>query len=265
MESLRHQAKNCIEATDLNAKINLSNACHEALNNNLLIIDPNEHIKCDDLKPGRPAKPILVSPDKVPKRGLATIEGRIALIHAIAHIEFNAINLAWDAVSRFSDMPEQYYRDWSKVAYEETLHFNLLREHLCSYGYEYGDFEAHDGLWQMAERTKGDVLIRMALIPRVLEARGLDVTPSMIKKFESIQDQKTADILNRIYTDEIGHVKIGSYWFNYLCQNRSLEPKAYFQGLIEQYFSDGLRGPFNFEARQAAGFSSAELKWLNTI
>lgn len=265
MESVRQLAMDCISAKEVDRKICLSFDCYEKLQAGLLSTTLDKKATAVEIIPGRPAKPTLVNPDRVPKRGFANIESRAALIHAIAHIEFNAINLAWDAVARFKNLPEEYYRDWARIAFEETQHFCMLQEHLKGYGHQYGDFEAHDGLWQMADRTKHDPLVRMALVPRVLEARGLDVTPGLIKKFKNIGDQKTVSILNKIYEDEIGHVEIGSRWFNYFCRQRDLEPRSTFKDLIEQYFPDGLRGPFNLEARQHAGFSSSELDWLETM
>ncbi len=265
MESLRQLAKECLEINDVKNKITMSFDCHKKLQDGLLSIDSDELLNTHDIIPGRPLKPEIVLAELVPKRGFGNMKDQAALFHAIAHIEFNAINLAWDAVSRFNNMPDQYYKDWAKVGQEEALHFCMLKEHLNKYGYDYGDFAAHDGLWQMAERTKQDPLVRMAMVPRVLEARGLDVTPGMIKKFENIGDDKAVKMLSKIYEDEIGHVKIGSRWFNYLCQQRSLDSKDTFRELIGQYFPDGLRGPFNLNARQDAGFSSSELSWLKNI
>jgi uncharacterized ferritin-like protein (DUF455 family) len=212
--------------------------------------------------PGRPAKPVLVSPLEVGKRSMRTIEGRAALIHALTHIEFNAINLALDAIWRFSDMPENYYRDWLKVAAEEAYHFSLLNTHLKTLGFEYGDFTGHNSLWEMVDRTKDDVLARMALVPRTMEARGLDATPSTRNKFAQVGDMAMAEILDIILRDEISHVAIGNYWFNWLCEQRKLEPIATFDSLCKQYNAPKLRPPFNLEARRQAGFSEAELMRL---
>lgn len=209
--------------------------------------------------PGRPQKPRLVHPGRVPKRGLGSDQGRVALIHAVAHIEFNAINLALDAVCRFPGLPADYYDDWLSVAGEEALHFQMLTERLAEHGAAYGDLDAHDGLWEMAKRTDHDPLSRMALGPRLMEARGLDVTPGMIERLESVGDTRTVRILKKILQDEIGHVEKGSRWFRWLCEQRGLDPDAHFLKLIQDYVKGSLRGPFNLEARREAGFSDYEL------
>lgn len=212
--------------------------------------------------PGRPAKPILVSPLSVKKRSMRTVEGRAALVHALAHIEFNAINLALDAIWRFAAMPAQYYADWLQVAAEEAYHFSLLNAHLHSLGYQYGDFDGHNSLWEMVDRTKDDVLARMALVPRTMEARGLDANPALRNKLAQAGDQAAADILDIILRDEIGHVAIGNTWFNWLCAQRQLAPVATFQALCLQYQAPKLRPPFNLDARRKAGFSEDELALL---
>ncbi len=215
--------------------------------------------------PGHPMKPVLVAPVDVPKRRLNTKEGLAALIHAITHIEFNAINLAWDAVYRFRDLPQAFYHDWITVAVEEAHHFQLLRGRLNELGCDYGDFPAHNSLWDMAARTAFDPLVRMALVPRVLEARGLDVTPGLIKRMRQAGDEKTAAVLEIILRDEIGHVAIGSRWFKYLCQRRGLDSEQTFHTLAGQYFSGQVSGPFHYESRQQAGFSMEELKALEQM
>jgi uncharacterized ferritin-like protein (DUF455 family) len=212
--------------------------------------------------PGRPDKPELVHPRKVPKRGFNSESARIRLVHAIAHIEFNAINLALDAVYRFRGMPKKYYSDWLHVADEEALHFTLLNDYLISKGSSYGDYAAHNGLWEMAVKSDHDVLVRMALVPRVLEARGLDVTPGMINKLQAAGDTALVDILEVIYRDEIGHVQIGSHWFNELCKQRSVSPHATFDRLLDEYMEDAVFGPFDKATRSQAGFSSQEIKDL---
>ena len=215
--------------------------------------------------PGRPGRPLLVHPRDVIQRKLASDEGRAALIHAIAHIEFNAINLALDAVYRFREMPDDYYTDWLQVAVEEAYHFGLLRERLATLGYAYGDFPAHNGLWEMAIKTADDVLIRMALVPRVLEARGLDVTPGMMERLRQVGDDQTVALLEIILHDEIGHVAIGSRWFFHACAERGMEPEATFIGLLEEYMQGQLRGPFHEEARLKAGFSQEEITRLTRL
>lgn len=212
--------------------------------------------------PGRPEKPTLIAPLLVKRRAMNTIEGRAALVHALAHIEFNAINLSLDAIWRFNDMPRQYYADWLKVAAEEAYHFTLLSTHLQSLGFNYGDFDAHNSLWEMVDKTKADVLARMALVPRTMEARGLDALPALRAKLAQAGDIAAAEILDITLRDEVGHVSIGNYWFNYLCEQRHLEPLAIFEQLCKEYVAPKLRGPFNLEARRAAGFTEAELSRL---
>lgn len=228
-----------------------------------LHLEVTAQLASDKTIPGRPAKPELVSPLRVEKRSMRTPEGRAAMIHAIAHIEFNAINLALDAIWRFADMPTAYYADWLKVAAEEAYHFNLLHTHLQKMGYQYGDFTGHNSLWEMAERTNEDVLARMALVPRTMEARGLDASMPLRNKFAQIGDTAVAEILDIILRDEIGHVAIGNHWFNWLCESRHLAPIATFEQLCQQYKAPKLRGPFNLEARRLAGFSEAELALLD--
>ena len=209
--------------------------------------------------PGRPARPALVPPREVKQRSMASIEGRAALIHALAHIEFNAINLALDAIWRYADMPDDFYTDWLKVADEEAFHFMLLSAHLQSLGYAYGDFDAHNSLWEMAEKTAGDLLARMALVPRTLEARGLDATPGVRNKLAQAGDVAAAGILDIILRDEIGHVEIGNRWYRWLCERQGLDMRAAYRSLALIYKAPVLRGPFNLEARRQAGFSDGEL------
>ena len=212
--------------------------------------------------PGRPTRPLLVHPSALKNRAVGTVEGRASLIHALAHIEANAINLALDMVWRFDGLPETFYRDWFQVAQEEALHFQLLERHLVTLGYAYGDFPAHDGLWDMAAKTRSDVLARLALVPRTLEARGLDATPAIRNKLVSVGDQRGAQILDIILRDEIGHVTIGNRWYRYLCTQRGLDPIATYAELARQYNAPVQKGPFNLPARRAAGFDEAELAAL---
>lgn len=212
--------------------------------------------------PGRPAKPELVSPLAVKRRAMNTPEGRAILIHALAHIEFNAINLALDAIWRFADMPLAYYADWLKVADEEAYHFSLLSKHLQSVGFAYGDFPAHNSLWEMAAKTGNDVLARIALVPRTMEARGLDASPAVRAKLAQAGDMAAAQILDIILRDEIGHVAIGNHWYNWLCEQRGLEPISTYAELAVKYEAPVMRGPFNMDARRAAGFSESELAAL---
>ncbi|MGE5337491.1 MAG: ferritin-like domain-containing protein [Gemmatimonadota bacterium] len=213
--------------------------------------------------PGRPERPLLVAPARVAGRGVGTKEGRAALVHSLAHIEFNAINLALDIVWRFARMPDDFYVDWTGVAQEEARHFQMLCAHLARLGCAYGDFPAHDGLWEMAEKTKADVLARLALVPRTLEARGLDVSPAIRSKLASVGDQEGAEILDVILRDEIGHVAIGNRWYRWVCADRGLDPIAAHARLVQQHGAPAPRGPFNLEARRAAGFDDAELAELD--
>ena len=212
--------------------------------------------------PGQPDKPELVAPRDLPRRRNSAETGVATLIHAVNHIEFNAINLALDAVARFAGLPDDYYGDWMRVAFEESQHFTLLREHLMSLGYDYGSFPAHNGMWEMAQKTHHDPLIRMALVPRVLEARGLDVTPKMMEKLRGTGDLRAVEILEVILREEIGHVAIGTRWFNYLCEQRDVATLTTFKDLLDNYFDGELRGPFHTEARKQAGFTDAEMALL---
>jgi uncharacterized ferritin-like protein (DUF455 family) len=212
--------------------------------------------------PGRPARPELVAPSAVPRRRLGSEEGRAALVHAIAHIEFNAINLALDAVCRFRDMPEQYYLDWISVAEDEARHFQLLHKRLAQLGKKYGNYPAHNGLWEMAEKTADSCLVRMALVPRVLEARGLDVTPGMIERLRSVGDSETIAALEVILAEEVRHVAIGTHWFNFCCKRENKPPAETFLELLRSHFTGSIRGPFNLAARTEAGFTQAEMDGL---
>ena len=212
--------------------------------------------------PGRPPRPRLVAPADVPRRSPFTPEGRAALLHSVAHIEFNAINLALDAVWRFAGMPEAFYRDWLRVAAEEALHFTLLAEHLATLGHAYGDFDAHDGLWTMAEKTAGDIVARMALVPRTLEARGLDATPPMQARLARAGDARAVEILDVILRDEVGHVAIGNRWYGWLCERDGLDPLAHYAVLAAHHGAPRLKPPFNLPARKAAGFTDAEIAAL---
>ncbi|WP_442592291.1 ferritin-like domain-containing protein [Parapusillimonas sp. JC17] len=225
-------------------------------------IGEDEVLACRNGVPGRPARPQLVEPQKVKTRSMGSPEGRAALIHSLAHIEFNAINLALDILWRFPSMPAQFYLDWARVAREEAHHYSLLSSHLTDLGYAYGDMPAHDGLWEMAERTRNDLLARLALVPRTLEARGLDASPLVRNKLAGVGDHAGARIIDIILRDEIGHVSIGNRWYRYLCEQRGLDPLAEFQHLAAAYRAPRLRGPFNLEARRAAGFTEDELQVL---
>jgi uncharacterized ferritin-like protein (DUF455 family) len=227
-----------------------------------ITVDSHRELTPQHPLPGRPSHPLLVMPRLLKRRSMVTAEGRAILIHAMAHIEFNAINLALDAVWRFPNMPQEYYADWLSVAGEEAQHFILLSDHLVDLGYQYGDFPAHNSLWEMAFKTQSDVLARIALVPRIMEARGLDASPQVRAKLAQAGDLSGAQIMDRILTDEIGHVAIGNRWYAYLCAERNLNPISTFDELSLKYAAPALRGPFNMAARRAAGFSEAELKLL---
>ena len=214
---------------------------------------------------GRPPLPRLVPPADLPRRTPFTVEGRAALLHAVAHIEFNAINLALDAIWRFAGMPQAYYLDWLHVAAEEAHHFTLVRDHLQTLGHDYGDFDAHDGLWAMCERTAADPLARMALVPRTLEARGLDATPPMQARLAKAGDMHAVAILDVILREEVGHVAIGNRWYRFLCERDALDPVGTYDLLAARYAAPRLRGPFNVAARLAAGFTRDEIDALQRL
>ncbi|MDD4905471.1 MAG: ferritin-like domain-containing protein [Methylobacter tundripaludum] len=210
-----------------------------------------------------PEKPELLAPRQMSRRKLTTPDGIAAFFHAIAHVEFVAIYLAWDILYRFRGMPEQFYQDWLRVADEEAQHFALIRTHLLAMQVDYGDLPAHSGLWDHAKDTADDLPGRLAMVPRCMEARGLDVTPALIEKFKILGDDASVAILTRILTDEVGHVELGSYWFKFVCQQRGFEAEAKYRELIDRYYVGGKpKGPFNRELRKVAGFSDAEIDWL---
>jgi uncharacterized ferritin-like protein (DUF455 family) len=254
-------AGSCIGCAGVDEKLARTDATAADFAAGALTLDPAEDAAPIGI-PGRPARPRLVSPRELPQRGLGSAEGRIALVHAVAHIEFNAINLAWDAVYRFRGMPSDYYRDWVTVAVDEARHFRLLRARLRELGHDYGDFDAHDGLWEMAARTSAACIERMAIVPRVLEARGLDVTPAMIARLRHAGDDTTADILAVILREEVAHVAAGSRWFAWCCERDRLDPEQTFARFVAQHAGGAIRGPFNEPARRQAGFSAAELRSL---
>lgn len=228
-----------------------------AVDSHVVLLEP-----ASESLPGRPQKPLIVPPQQVKQRSLNTPEGRATLLHALAHIEFNAINLALDIIWRYTDMPDSFYGDWLCVAYEEVLHFELLSQRLQELGYDYGDFPAHDGLWDMAERTKTDVVARLALVPRTLEARGLDACPLVRAKLAQAGDHESAAILDIILRDEVGHVALGNKWYRWLCLQKEMDAITIYPDLALKFRAPRLRGPFNLEARLAAGFLPEELDYL---
>lgn len=224
--------------------------------------------------PGRPARPVVIDPRDMPRRTGNQVSAHAALVHAICHIELNAINLALDAIWRFADMPTLYYWQWARVAVEESRHFLMLRAHLRGLPavpvnpqhqptpFDYGDFPAHDGLWDMCERTKDDVVARMALVPRTLEARGLDATPIIQNRLKHIPTdwaQAASLILDQLLADEIGHVAIGNYWYKWLCDRQGFNPLSHFKVLSRTHRAPTLKPPFNTHARYQAGFDAQEM------
>jgi uncharacterized ferritin-like protein (DUF455 family) len=226
-------------------------------------VHAHEALQAPRQSPGRPARPELLPHTHIKAKSLTTPEGRAILLHSITHIELNAIDLALDVVWRFAGMPEAFYTDWVRIAQEEAKHFTLLRNHLVGIGYDYGDFPAHNSLWDMAERTQGDVLARIGIVPRTMEARGLDASPGVKNKLVSAGDHEGGKILDIILEEEIGHVAAGNRWYRYLCAQRNLDPVTTYAELIAQYDAPKLRPPFNMSARLLAGFEQAELDALS--
>ena len=262
MNDLHAAAKRCLDAADPAEKLRLTRETWVSLQAGELFADPASPPPEPIGAPGRPVKPQLVNARQVPQRGLGSPEGRAALVHAVAHIEFNAINLAWDAVYRFRGKPADYYRDWVSCANDEARHFSMLCGRLFELDHAYGDFDAHDGLWAMAEKTAGHDTARMALVPRVLEARGLDVTPGMIERLRQLGDTRTVAILEVILREEVAHVAAGTRWYRHCCARDGVDPTDTFFELLREYMGVSLRGPFNLPARREAGFEERELEQL---
>lgn len=263
-DNLHLAAYRCLVCSDLETKLQLATALPADLAAGQLCPGPPADLPATRVA-GRPLRPPLVAPTVLPRRRIGTPEGQAALLHAVAHIEFNAINLACDAAYRFLGLPLEYYADWLQIAAEEAYHFSLVQARLHELGYGYGDFPAHDGLWELAVKTADDPLQRMALVPRVMEARGLDVTPGMIARFRNIGDLATAAVLEIILRDEIGHVAAGTRWFQYLCDERGLEPESTYFSLLQQHLRNGIACPLNTEARRQAGFTANELTRLEGL
>lgn len=259
---LREAALHWLCVRDPAAKAKGVAALERAWRDGAITLDAKRVLAAENPVPGRPDQPALVPPRLLEHRSMRTPEGQAALIHALAHIEFNAINLALDAVWRFAGMPGDYYADWLRVAAEEALHFSLLAAHLEQLGFHYGQFAAHNSLWEMAEKTQHDILARIALVPRTLEARGLDASPAVRAKLAQAGNRDAAAILDIILRDEIGHVAVGNRWYNWLCAQRGCDPVEAYGKLAQRYKAPPLRGPFNLEARRAAGFTESELALL---
>lgn len=253
----------CLMAHAVEAKLSAVDALWQDYITGRLIDDSSMCPAISITDPGRPEKPPLVPPQELNQRKLGRAEGRAAMLHAIAHIEFTAINLALDAAYRFRGLAEDYYRGWLEVAWEEVQHFALVRQQLRHHGYDYGDFPAHAGLWELARKSEHDLLTRMALLPRLMEARGLDVTPGIMDKFRGIGDAGAVAVLERILKDEVGHVALGDRWFRRLCAERGLPAEATFRQLLAEHDLPLPRGPFNRDARLRAGFTPEEIASFN--
>lgn len=262
---LRQTAYNAFISTKIEQKMPLAGVLYASTAINIIA---NIDLNYCSAQPGVPAKPLLLEPLKVVKRSPFSEEGHAALMHSICHIEFNAVNLALDAIWRFPGMPKQYYLDWAKVAKEEAYHFTLLQNHLKSIAYDYGDFPAHTGLWAMCEKTKDDIVARMALVPRTLEARGLDATPLIQAKLRKVNTpfaKEAIEILDIILRDEIGHVAIGNHWYRWLCRRDGLDPLAHYGILHAKHAAPRLRPPLNLAARLQAGFTPQEIEYLSAL
>lgn len=262
--TLDAHARVALDCAAVDDKLDLVAAAAQRLARGALRVEPDFDARPPAV-PGRPARPVLVLPREVARRSATAGAGHAALIHALAHIEFNAINLALDAVCRFPGLPASFYTDWLRVAAEEAIHFRLLRDHLRSLGREYGDFVAHDGLWQMAVKTAHDPLARMALVPRVLEARGLDASPGIIRRLRANGDAPGAAIVEIILRDEVGHVEIGTRWFNHLCAERGCDPDATFERLLAEFDAPHPVPPVNLDARRRARFTPHELALMERL
>ncbi|TNJ35270.1 ferritin-like domain-containing protein [Arenimonas terrae] len=265
MRSLFDAARACLDEAEPARKVALTHAAATAFRAGELGIPDDAPPPAPITAPGRPETPRLVHPRDVPQRGMGTVEGRAAFLHAIAHIEFNAVNLAWDAVYRFRGMPVGYYADWVGVADDEARHFAMLSARMAELGAAYGDHAAHNGLWEMAEKTADDCRVRMALVPRVLEARGLDVTPGMIARLRGNGDAVSAEILEVILREEVAHVAAGTRWYHWCCAREGLAPGPEFIRLVREVARSSVRGPFNRPARAAAGFDDDEMRLLEAM
>jgi len=262
MNNLIEEAQKCLLIADPEEKIAYSLDVVAAWENGRLAI-PDEGIEIIVNEVGRLEKPQLVAAEKVGKRGFGSEKQRASLLHALAHIELTAINLSWDSICRYPNMPREYYDDWVNTANDESYHFLALKKRLQVLGFDYGDFRAHNELWGMAVKTGAKLMHRMGIVHRVLEARALDVVPVSVKRFDAIKDLDTAKVLITIANDEVNHVGAGTRWFRYCCQQENVDPDKTFFSLIRQYMKGYPKGPFNIEARKKAGFSQHEIDLLN--
>lgn len=256
IHSLRDGAAQAMACADLDRKTEIAQeTARRWAGRGFSLRSPRDHAVPE--RPGRPDRPELIPPKNVPSRALTTEKGRIALLHAIAHIELNAVDLALDIVARFASesVPQSFFDGWMRVAFEEAKHFRLVRDRLRQLGADYGDLPAHDGLWQAAHDTRNDLTARLAVVPLILEARGLDVTPALQRKMRDSGDHESAAILDIIYEDEKGHVAVGAKWFRFLCAREKKDPAATFQALVRANFRGPLKAPFNDIARAEAGLT----------
>ena len=256
---LRAHCLKALAINDLNEKLNQVKVIYESFRSNLMTIDSKADIQHTYHLPGAPLTPQIVAPRLVEKRSTSSEQGKLIFVHALAHIEFSAINLALDIIWRFKDLPDQFYSDWLQIAYEEHLHFNLLNDYLKKFDLSYGSFNAHNSLWEMADRTRHDLIHRLALIPRTMEARGLDVTPPIIEKFKRQKNDEIAAILQIIYEEEIHHVSIGNIWYRWACEAQKLGPHETYKNLLKTYDIELNYEKLNKEARYKAGFLKEEL------
>lgn len=261
MENIFHLAFQCLIESDIDKKLSMSIDAVKKIKSGSVEYTVS-NLEVENVMPGRPDKPELIKPQDVARRNMHTEEGRAAMVHSFAHIEFNAINLAWDLICRFQDMPKEFYLDWAQVAGEETKHFKLLRDYLNRKGYDYGSFPAHDGLWTIAEQTKHDVLLRLAVVPRIMEARGLDVTPDLIERFRQAKDDEMVAILELILEEEIGHVMFGTKWYRFICHRMEKDPEENFRKIMNDFLPSSKTKKINKNARLQAGFSQTEIDYL---
>lgn len=261
--SLEEAAVAIVAASDLRLKTALANKTAKAWFARTLSLTAGVKPALPQ-RPGRPEKPELLAPRAMPKRSITGEKGRLALVHSLAHIELNAIDLAWDLVARCArlPMPRAFFDNWVQVGLEEAKHFSLLADRLIEMGSFYGALPAHDGLWQAAEETGHNLIARLAIIPLVLEARGLDITPPMLDRIREQNDEKTAAILEIIYRDEKRHVAFGTKWFLFACARHGLKPEPTFHAMVRRHFRGSLRPPFNDKARSQAGLTPGFYKPL---
>jgi uncharacterized ferritin-like protein (DUF455 family) len=262
LKSLSAVAEQCLFSGDLESILATTQQAAALSANDELRMDVGNSVPRSIADTVFPCRPQWLAARDMPRRRLRSPTGKVAFFHALAHIECIAVYLAWDIVYRFNGLPDAFYRDWLRIAGEEALHFALLRNYLRQLGSDYGELPAHGGLWAHAEATANDVLARLAIVPRCMEARGLDVTPAMIADFEAMNEPEAVALLQRIYHDEVGHVACGSQWFSYVAQQRGLDPEEAFKQLILGYYNGKPKGPFNREMRIIAGFSQSEINWL---